>query len=124
MWLIDRIAEEKITEARDKGELQDLPGEGIPIHLDDDSFVPQELRVGYRLLKNSGLIPAEIILRKDIAEVESLIQLTQEAEVKAQLSKKLKYLLLKLNQARTTPANMAAESAYYQRLQQKLNGKT
>ena len=28
MWLIDRVAEEKIKQALERGELQNLPGEG------------------------------------------------------------------------------------------------
>ena len=33
MWLIDKVAEEKIKQAIEKGELQDLPGEGQPLRL-------------------------------------------------------------------------------------------
>ncbi|KPJ95444.1 MAG: hypothetical protein AMJ53_02720 [Gammaproteobacteria bacterium SG8_11] len=120
MWLIDKVAEEKIKQALERGELQDLPGEGQPIQLGDDSHVPAELRAGYRLLKNAGYIPPEVSLRKEIAEVESLIQLAQGTEQKIQLGKKLTYLTLKLNQCRKSPANLTLESDYAQRMLEKI----
>ncbi|MCG6971356.1 MAG: DUF1992 domain-containing protein [Gammaproteobacteria bacterium] len=116
MWLIDKVAEEKIKQAIEKGELQDLPGEGQPLRLDDDSHVPAELRAGYRLLKNAGFIPPEVSIRKEISQVESLIQMAQSTEQKSQLSKKLDFLTAKLNQCRKTPTNLTLESEYAQRL--------
>ena len=120
MWLIDKVAEEKIKKALERGELQNLPGEGQPLQLEDDSHVPAELRAGYRLLKNAGYLPPEIALRKEIAHVESLIQMAKGTEQKSQLGKKLNYLTLKLNQCRRSPANLTLELEYAQRLQQKI----
>ena len=120
MWLIEKVAEEKIKQALERGELQNLPGEGQPLSLDDDSHVPPELRAGYRLLKNAGFIPPEVTLRKEIAQVESLIQMAQASEQKNQLCKKLNYLTMKLNQCRKSPSNLALESDYAQRLKQKI----
>lgn len=119
MWLIDKVAEEKIKQALERGELQNLPGEGQPLQLDDDSHVPPELRAGYRLLKNAGFIPPEVTLRKEIAQVESLIQMAQATEQKNQLCKKLNYLTMKLNQCRKSPTNLALDSDYAQWLKQK-----
>jgi hypothetical protein len=120
MWLIDKVAEEKIKQAIEKGELQDLPGEGQPLQLDDDCHVPAELRAGYRLLKNAGYIPPEVNLRKEIAQVESLIQMAHSTEQKTQLGKKFNYLTAKLNQCRKTPTNLTLESEYAQRLKAKI----
>jgi len=43
MWLIDQIAEQHIAQAIERGELDNLPGAGEPITLDDDRWVPEEL---------------------------------------------------------------------------------
>jgi hypothetical protein len=51
--LIDQLAEQQILAAQAQGQLQDLPGEGAPLVLEDDSMVPEHLRAGYRLLKNA-----------------------------------------------------------------------
>ena len=63
MWLLDELAERHIAAARDRGELDNLPGAGRPLALEDDSMVPEELRAAYRLMKNAGLIPQELVLR-------------------------------------------------------------
>ncbi len=71
--IIDRIAERRIVKAIDNGELDDLPGKGKPLELDDDSMVPEHLRVGYRILKNAGYIPPELEERKSAIQMCDLI---------------------------------------------------
>ncbi|MDL4915829.1 MAG: DUF1992 domain-containing protein [Enterobacterales bacterium endosymbiont of Blomia tropicalis] len=74
MWLIDQLAEQHIHAAQEKGELSNLPGEGKPLQLDDDSYIPSELRTGYRLLKNSGFLPPELELRREAIEINDLLK--------------------------------------------------
>ena len=73
MFLIQKLAEEKIAAAIERGEFDDLPGQGKPLELDDNSNVPEELRAAYRLLKNAGYLPPEMALRKEIREVDALL---------------------------------------------------
>ena len=73
MLLVDSLAEEQILSAIRRGEFEDLPGQGQPLNLDDDNGVPEELRVAFRLLRNAGCLPAEIGLRNEIHEVETLL---------------------------------------------------
>ena len=120
VWLIDKIAEEKIKQALKRGELQNLPGEGKPLALDDDLLVPAELRAGYRALKNAGFVPPEVSLRKEIVHIESLIQMVQATGEKTRLYNKLNYLTMKLNQCRRSPTNLMLASDYAQRLKQKI----
>ena len=56
MQAFESLAEQRIQEALARGELGDLPGEGQPLDLDDDRLVPEELRMVYRVLKNSGVL--------------------------------------------------------------------
>ena len=60
------LAEKKIQEALRRGELDDLPGKGKPVEIDSNPFVPQELRLAHKVLKNAGLIPQEVSLYKEI----------------------------------------------------------
>ena len=69
LWL-ESIAEHKIREAIERGELADLPGEGRPLDLGDDLLVPEEWRVGYRMLKNAGVLPPELRARSARASDE------------------------------------------------------
>jgi hypothetical protein len=73
MLAFDRIAEQKIAEALERGELDGLPGAGRPLALDDDALVPEDLRLAYRILKNAGFVPPEIEARREIAELERLL---------------------------------------------------
>jgi len=47
----EKIVEQRIKEAMEKGEFENLPGKGKPIPLEDDSHVPEDLRLAYKLLK-------------------------------------------------------------------------
>jgi hypothetical protein len=71
--MFDRVAERKIAEAVARGELDNLPGAGRPLELDDDALIPEELRLAYRILKNGGFVPAEVQTLNDIAELERLV---------------------------------------------------
>ncbi len=100
MWLIDQLVEQHIREAQEKGELSNLPGEGAPLILDDDSTVPAELRTAYRLLKNAGYLPPELALRREALELNTLIRgLDPEDETRGALAKRLALLENKLHQA-------------------------
>ena len=73
MLALELLAERKIEEAIARGELDDLPGAGRPLDLDDDPLVPEELRVAYRILKNAGYVPPEVQALNEIATLERLI---------------------------------------------------
>jgi len=73
LFAFDAIAERRILQAIARGELDGLPGAGRPLPLDDDALVPNETRVAYRILKNAGFVPAEILERREIARLEALL---------------------------------------------------
>ncbi len=73
MLLLEKLAENKIKSAVDRGELENLPGEGKPLSLDDDVHIPADLRAGYRILKNAGYLPAELAVLREIREIEALL---------------------------------------------------
>lgn len=74
---LGHIVEERIRKAQEEGQFDDLPGKGKPLKLDDDSRIAPHLRASYRILKNAGLLPPEMQLRK---EVNHLRQLLDEVE--------------------------------------------
>ncbi|VEI21546.1 Domain of uncharacterised function (DUF1992) [Serratia plymuthica] len=100
MWLLDQWAERHILDAQEKGEFDDLPGQGQPLELDDDSTVPAELRSGFRLLKNAGYLPPELEDRKEALTLVKLLQEigSQHADY-AELSKRMALLEHRLRQA-------------------------
>ncbi|MDQ0113209.1 DnaJ family domain-containing protein [Paenibacillus harenae] len=99
MDILRMLAEEKIREAIRKGEFDNLPGAGKPLPPDDMDSVPEELRVGYKLLKNAGMLPEEMQLRKEMITLGDLISAcqndTERKKLQGQLSaKKLRYQTL------------------------------
>jgi len=123
MWLIDKLADKHITDAIENGELDNLPGAGKPLVLDDDSMVPEELRAGYRLLKNAGFLPPELNLRNEIVSAEQLLSEVlihdQNGKKTEKLNRRMQLLQLRLNSVRGD--SRIWHEAYYAR---KLHDKT
>ncbi|MEG6615840.1 DnaJ family domain-containing protein [Peptococcaceae bacterium 1198_IL3148] len=97
MDVITMIAESKIREAMEKGELDNLPNKGQPLILEDLSHVPADLRAGYKILKNSNVLPEEIQLKKDIVTLQDLINCCYDNEKKNGLKKRLNEKVLRFN---------------------------
>lgn len=116
---IDQIAETRIREAIERGELSGLPGEGKPLQLDDDSAIPEELRAAYRILKNAGFLPPELQLRKELREAEHLLQQLPESE-RSRARVRLELLQLRLAANCRQPINLLLEDHYRQCLLERL----
>jgi hypothetical protein len=72
MLFVDLIAESKIAEAARAGAFDNLPGAGRPLDLDFDRMVPEDVRIAYRILRNSGFLPPELEARREAANLRSL----------------------------------------------------
>jgi hypothetical protein len=110
------IIENIIREAIEKGEFDNLPGKGKPLVFEDDSHVPEELRLAYKILKNADCVPPELQLKKDIQAAQDLLSgLTDEKEKYRQM-KKLNFLVMKLNAIQRRPINLEENEVYYEKL--------
>lgn len=85
----DHIIEEKIKQSMRNGDFDHLPGKGKPLPKDEFAHVPDELRNSYRLLKNANMLPEEMQLKKEIIEIEELIQSIQNPEEKDSFKRQL-----------------------------------
>jgi len=116
MNIIEQIAEARICEAIRNGEFDNLRGAGRPLQLDDDSGVPAQLRVAYRIMKNAGMIPPEIELRRELTSVESLLAQATSPEERNAAWKRIEYVLNCIAHARGQPRDLRIEQSYYARL--------
>lgn len=91
--LINAIVEERIREAQARGEFDSLPGMGAPLDLDDDALVPEELRTAYRILKNSGFLPPELEMHREIREIEQLLRGVRDEDERIRLFSRIRFLL-------------------------------
>lgn len=94
-----RTVEEILREAIERGEFQNLPGQGKRLNLDEYFDTPEEVRLGYGLLKSNNFVPEEVQMLQDIETLkEKLKQTTAEKERKILQqdieSRRLKYNLL------------------------------
>jgi DnaJ family protein C protein 28 len=62
----ESLIDQKIREAMERGEFDDLPGKGKPIDTSENPFEDPELRLAHRMLRNAGFAPSWIEERKDI----------------------------------------------------------
>ncbi len=95
MNLLTKIAEARIREAIARGELDDLPGKGKPLPLEDLSSVPDDLRAGYLVLRNAGVLPEEMEIRKEMVSLEALVDACRDPEERTRLRKDLNERLIR-----------------------------
>ncbi|MFH1135585.1 MAG: DnaJ family domain-containing protein [Pseudomonadota bacterium] len=119
--IIAKIAEQKIREAQERGEFDNLPGRGEPLDLPDLTGVPDELRMAYTILKNAGCAPPELQLKKEIIQIEDLLSSLQDEKEKYRQIKKLNFLVTKLNHLRPRPVNLEEHERYYERVVSKIS---
>ena len=94
-----KIAEERIRQAAENGDLNDLPGQGKPLELEDTSRLPEDLRLAYKILKNAGYTPAELEAKKEIARIEDMLAGDLDEKLRYQAIKRLNFLAAKLGEA-------------------------
>ena len=86
-------ADEKIKEAMTRGEFDNLPGKGRPLGLDAYFATPEDLRMGYSLLKNADIVPEEMELLKQIEglkkSLDSSSDQIEKRAIQGQLSEKM-----------------------------------
>ncbi len=118
--IFEKIAEQRIQEAMERGEFDNLPGAGKPLTLEDDSHLPADLRIAYKILKNADCLPPELELRKEIRTTEELLAGIQDTQEKYRQMKKLNYLILKLNTMRRVSPMLEEHQVYYPKVLERL----
>ena len=99
MMFIDSLVERQIDEAQRQGKFDNLPGAGKPLVLDDDSQVPENLRMSYRILKMSGFLPEALQLRQQALTLQTLLIKATDADECTAYQTHLELIKLKITQA-------------------------
>ena len=89
MDLFTQLAEERIKEAIRKGDMDNLKGKGKPLKPDELRHVPDDLRMGYRVLKNSGYLLEEVALAKERTTLKGLLEACKDSDERQKLTKQL-----------------------------------
>lgn len=97
MGLFDKLAEDRIQQAQKEGAFDNLPGKGKPLKLDDDEMVPEDLRLVYKILRNSNCLPVEMQIRKEIFNLRQLLNAAIDEDTRRELRRELNLLTLEFN---------------------------
>ncbi len=100
VW-VPLLAENRILEAFEKGEFENLPGKGAPLNLSDYFNMPVTDRMAFSLLKSAGILPPDLQLLKEAEELEHALKKSNDPNQGAQLRHQI--------QARRVSFAMSAE---------------
>jgi DnaJ family protein C protein 28 len=80
-----KSVEEKIKEAQERGDFEDLPGKGKPLDLSENPFLDPAMQLTYKLMKDAGFSPAWIELDKEIrSDLQKAQKLLDTCKLKRQ----------------------------------------
>jgi len=122
VWCFRKIVEERIRKAQEEGEFDDLPGKGRPLKLEDDSHVPEDLRLAYKILKNADCLPPELQLKKEIRQMEDMLDAIPDEKEKYRLIKRINFKIMKLNMMGKKSPLLEETEIYYKKIVTKLSG--
>ena len=120
---LERIAERKIQEAMERGEFDDLALAGKPLSLESDRLVPEDLRLGYKVLKDAGFLPPEMELRKEILTLKELLSTIDSDEERLGLARRINHLVLRLNLQTKRSIDREERQVYARKIAEKLSSR-
>ena len=117
-----KIAERRIAEAMLNGEFDDLENRGQPLHFEDETWIPEDLRMAYRFLKNAGCIPPELEMRNEIINLCELLNTIDDDKERLKKIRELNFKLMKLNMTRKKPLTFEDFPEYEGKIMDKITG--
>ena len=119
----DKIVEERIRQAQQKGDFDNLSPSGKPLTLEEDRHIPEELRIAYKILKNADCLPPEVELKKEIHQTEELLSHMADTAERYRILKRLNFLIMKLNTLRNASAEFEIPQRYEAKLAERFESK-
>ncbi|MBW1861314.1 MAG: DUF1992 domain-containing protein [Deltaproteobacteria bacterium] len=123
MFCYLKIVEQRIREAQENGEFDNLPGQGEPLNLEDDSHIPEDLRLAYKILKNADCLPPELEGKKEIRQMKDMMENIPDEKEKYLLIKSINYKIMKLNMMGKKSPLLEEREIYYKKLLEKFDQK-
>jgi hypothetical protein len=118
-----KLAENRIREAIEAGEFDNLRGRGQPLDLDDDSHIPPELRMAYKILKNADCLPPELTLRQEVVNLQDLVAAMPDEAEKLKQMRRLNLLMMKLDMMRPVSPQLMEHEFYTPKVLERLESK-
>jgi hypothetical protein len=118
-----KLAENRILEAIEAGEFDNLRGRGQPLDLNDDSHIPPELRMAYKILKNADCLPPELVLRQEVVQLQDLVAAMPDEAEKLKQMRRLNFLIMKLDMMRPVSPQLIEHEFYTPKVLERLESK-
>jgi len=118
-----KIVEQRIKEAQEKGQFDNLPGRGEPLALEDDRYIPEDLRMAYKILKNADCLPPELELKKEIRQMEDMLENIPDEKEKYRQIKKINFKIMQLNIMGHKSPLFEEKELYYKKLVERFGEK-
>jgi hypothetical protein len=96
---LENIIDKIIQDAIGRGEFDNLRGKGKPLDLTAYFNMPEDLRMAYSVLKSNQIVPEEVDLIREIANLKRQISEKKDESEKRALSRKLNDKTLALDLA-------------------------
>lgn len=113
---LHNLAEQRILEAQRAGAFDNLPGKGKPLELEDWSWVPEDLRISYHVLKNAHVLPPEVELLKDVHILEDLLKHVEDEGERRALAKSIQWKMIRLDMLKQRSRNSSSLRDYGRKL--------
>jgi hypothetical protein len=123
MEFFTRLAENRILQAMEAGEFDNLQGKGQPLNLEDDGHIPAELRMAYKILKNADCLPPELVLRQEVVQLQDLVAALPDEAEKLKQMRRLNFLVMKLNMLRPVSPQLLEHDLYTPKVLERLESK-
>ena len=123
MECFTRLAENRILQAIEAGEFDNLQGKGQPLNLEDDSHIPSDLRMAYKILKNADCLPPELVLRQEVVNLQDLVAAMPDDAEKLKQMRRLNFMMMKLNLMRPVSAQLLENDLYTPKVLERLESK-
>ena len=94
---LDKIVEEIIKQAQERGAFDNLPGKGKPIDLTTYFETPEDVRVAQSVLKNAGFTSREVELLNEIATLKQVRAGALDEKIWQRLEKQIQEKQIEFN---------------------------
>lgn len=86
----EKLIDKLIREAIARGEFDNLEGSGKPLDLDAYFATPEDVRMGYSVLKSNKFVPEEVDRLREVGELKERIAFCTDEVEKSQMVRTLR----------------------------------
>lgn len=105
----------------ERGEFDNNPFAGRPLPNDGLDNVSPELRMAVKIMRNAGIIPEEISLRREISSINELLRICASDEEKVALRARLNEKQLRYNMLVEKRTGKVFLPEYHEKIMERLS---